>query len=51
MVIMKNKNFCLGIEVDGFRYHSSEKAMLKDADRQMYIEAKGYRIYRISEIS
>jgi very-short-patch-repair endonuclease len=41
----------LGIEVDGYRYHSGFEKMIKDIERQKFIEAKGYPIYRITEIN
>ena len=44
-------NFLLGIEVDGYKYHSGFDKMLADIERQSFIEAKGYPIYRISELN
>ncbi|WP_168380649.1 AAA domain-containing protein [Mycoplasma todarodis] len=43
--------FKLGIEVDGYRYHSGFEKMTKDIERQRFIEAKGYPIYRITELN
>ena len=43
--------FLLGIEVDGYKYHSGFEKMIKDVERQRFIEAKGYPIYRITELS
>ena len=42
--------FILGIEVDGFKYHSSPTQKYNDIIRQDFIEAKGYKLIRISEI-
>ncbi|MGL4183992.1 MAG: AAA domain-containing protein [Metamycoplasmataceae bacterium] len=45
-----NGKFILGIEVDGFRYHSSANQKYNDIVRQDFIEAKGYKLIRISEL-
>ena len=45
-----NDKFVLGIEVDGFLYHSSIRQRYNDLVRQNFIEAKGYRLIRISEL-
>lgn len=42
--------FVLGIEVDGFLYHSTIKQRYNDLVRQNFIEAKGYKLIRISEL-
>lgn len=42
--------FILGIEVDGFLYHSTIKHRYNDLVRQNFIEAKGYKLIRISEL-
>ncbi len=46
------KQFLLGIEVDGYRYHGGMgiDKYLDDWSRQDFLEAKGYKIYRIKEI-
>ena len=46
-----NNEFMLGIEVDGYKYHSGFEKNLKDLERQRFIEAKGYKIYRITELN
>ena len=45
----ETNKFLLGIEVDGFKYHSSFEQKSRDKERQDYIESKGYKIIRISE--
>ncbi len=45
-----NENFILGIEIDGYRYHSSKEQKYNDLIRQNFIESKGYPIMRIPEI-
>ncbi|MGL5521783.1 MAG: AAA domain-containing protein [Metamycoplasmataceae bacterium] len=45
-----NGKFILGIEVDGFKYHSSASQKYNDIVRQDFIEAKGYKLIRISEL-
>ncbi|WKX02577.1 AAA domain-containing protein [Candidatus Mycoplasma mahonii] len=51
--IMNNKThkFMLGIEVDGYKYHSGFEKMVKDIERQKFLEAKNYPIYRITELN
>ena len=49
-VLSPDNRFLLGIEVDGYKYHSSSEKLLKDIERQRFIEAKGYPIYRVTEI-
>ena len=43
--------FLLGIEVDGYKYNSEFVEMTKDIERQRFIEAKGYPIYRVLELT
>lgn len=38
----------IGIELDGYEFHSSKKAFTKDRERQRAIEAAGWRIIRFS---
>lgn len=45
-----NERFILGIEIDGYRYHSSNEQKYHDLIRQNFIESKGYSILRIPEI-
>lgn len=45
-----NEKFILGIEIDGYRYHSSSEQKYNDLIRQNFIESKGYPILRIPEI-
>lgn len=47
----KTNQFILGIEVDGYKYHSGFEKMTKDIERQRFIESKGYPIYRITELN
>lgn len=42
--------YLLGIEVDGFKYHSTLRQRYNDLVRQNFIESKGYKILRISEL-
>lgn len=42
--------FMLGIEVDGFKWHSTAIQKYNDIVRQDFIEAKGYKLIRISEV-
>lgn len=42
--------FLLGIEVDGFKYHSTARQKYNDEIRQNFIESKGYKIMRIPEL-
>lgn len=39
----------LGIEVDGWKYHSGKIKKLEDIERQYFLEARGYRIFRVLE--
>lgn len=43
-------NYILGIEVDGWKYHSSPSKRYSDIIRQDFLESKGYKILRIPEI-
>ena len=42
-----NERFILGIEIDGYRYHSSNEQKYHDLIRQNFIESKGYSILRM----
>ena len=42
-----DKKFCLGIECDGSRWHSSPSQRRYDKYRQEILESKGWKIYRI----
>ena len=42
--------YLLGLEIDGYRYHSSATQKYNDLVRQNFIEAKGYKIIRIPEL-
>lgn len=46
----KNKAFILGIEIDGYKYHSTPYQRYNDFLRQSFIESKGYHLIRIPEI-
>ncbi|ATG97680.1 AAA domain-containing protein [Mesoplasma lactucae] len=52
LVDERTREFILGIEVDGYRYHGGMgyNKYLQDYARQMFIESKGFPIYRIREI-
>ena len=51
VVIDKVKNtLALGIEVDGWRYHSDYKQRILDLNRQKFLESKGCNIFRVLEI-
>lgn len=39
----------MGIEVDGWKYHSGTKKKIEDYERQQFLEARGYRIFRVLE--
>ena len=39
----------LGIEVDGWRYHSGKTKIYEDYERQLFLESRGYKIFRILE--
>ena len=43
--------FILGLEIDGYAYHSGFEKISKDIERQRFLEAKGYPIYRITELA
>lgn len=47
---INTNKFIFGIEVDGWKYHSSPKQKYSDIIRQDFLEAKGYKILRIPEI-
>ena len=47
----KTMKFILGIEIDDYKYHTDPDKMIKDIERQKFIETKGYPIYRILEIN
>lgn len=52
-VALLDKNtdqFLLGIEIDGYKYHSSPKQKYNDFLRQMFLKSKGYNIIRVSEM-
>ena len=38
----------IGIELDGFEYHSSQEAIIKDRQRQRELEQQGWRIVRFA---
>mgnify|MGYP002638705704 CR=1 FL=1 len=38
----------IGIELDGFEYHSSQDSIIKDRQRQREIEEQGWRIVRFA---
>ena len=42
--------YLLGLEIDGYYYHSSATQKYNDLVRQNFIEAKGYKIIRIPEL-
>ena len=46
----QTKRYLVGLEVDGYRYHSSAQQKYNDLVRQNFIEAKGYKIIRIPEL-
>ena len=48
---LKDGQFLLGLEIDGAKYHSTNKKMIEDMDRQKFLEAKGYPIHRIGEMT
>lgn len=51
-IVITTMNFekvLLGIEVDGFNYHSSKLKMLEDYERQLFLESRGYPIFRVLE--
>ncbi|MDE6429446.1 MAG: hypothetical protein K2K18_02980, partial [Malacoplasma sp.] len=39
----------LGIEVDGWKYHSGKIKVLEDFERQLFLESRGYPIFRVLE--
>ena len=50
--IDEKNQFLLGVEIDGYKYHSGFEKMTKDIERQRFIEAKGYKpIYRLTELN
>lgn len=44
------RKFLLGIEVDGWKYHSRPHQIYNDTIRQQFIESKGYKLLRIPEM-
>ncbi len=48
---VKNGKFLLGLKIEEAKYHSANNKMIKDMDRKNFLEAKGYTIYRIGEIT
>lgn len=51
-IFLNDRDFILGIEVDGYKYYSGYEKMIQDIERQSFIEAKGYSpIYRVLELS
>lgn len=50
VILDKNNRVLLGIEVDGWKYHSKPEKVLEDIYRQQFLESRGYVIYRISEV-
>jgi superfamily I DNA and/or RNA helicase/very-short-patch-repair endonuclease len=42
-----HSKYILGIECDGFTYHSSKSARERDIHRQKFLESKGWKILRI----
>ena len=52
-VALLDKNtsqFLLGVEIDGYKYHSSPKQKYNDFLRQTFLKSKGYNIIRVSEM-
>lgn len=47
----ETNSFIYGIEIDGYKYHSGFEKMTKDIERQRFLEAKKYPIYRITELN
>ncbi|MGL5268678.1 MAG: AAA domain-containing protein [Spiroplasma sp.] len=50
-VLDQNNNYILGIEVDGYNYHSTIDQYLSDISRENFIKSKGYDIVRIKDIN
>ncbi|MGL5590838.1 MAG: AAA domain-containing protein [Metamycoplasmataceae bacterium] len=50
LINRQSGRFLIGIEVDGLRYHSTTNQKYNDIIRQDFIESKGYKIIRISEM-
>ena len=50
-VLDEDDNYLLGIEVDGYKYHSTVDKYLKDLSRENFIKSKGYDITRIKDIN
>lgn len=44
------EKFLLGIEVDGWKYHSTPRQIYNDTIRHQFIESKGYKLLRIPEM-
>lgn len=47
----RDNKFILGVEVDGYKYHSGYEKIMKDIERQRFLELKNYPIYRITELN
>lgn len=50
LVEVGTEKFLLGIEVDGWGYHSTPRQIYNDTIRQQFIESKGYKLLRIPEM-
>lgn len=50
LIDSKTNQFLIGIEVDGYKYHSSPRQKYNDEIRQNFIEDKGYKLMRIPEL-
>ncbi|MCL6428622.1 hypothetical protein LT335_00161 [Spiroplasma sp. JKS002669] len=51
VVLDENNNYILGIEVDGYHYHSTTDQYLSDLSREKFIKTKGYDLVRIKDIN
>lgn len=51
VVLDENDKYILGIEVDGYNYHSTVDQYLADISRENFIRSKGYDITRIKDIN
>lgn len=50
VILDENKEkVLLGIEVDGWKYHKGSKKKFEDIERQRFLEARGYKIFRVLE--
>ena len=48
---IENNKFVGAIELDGIKYHSSTEQILKDFDRQTFLESLGWMFVRVSPIN